>query len=182
MSRYPIKIKRYLKFSNNNNNFILNFFANVIMRNGKKLKAIKVIKEIFVLLRKKTNSNPLNVFVIATYNCSPRIKTIKRKESSDITDFVNIFSIFELAKIKTNKINYIDYYKDKYFNEIEPLFLKDSLSLGLRFLINNSKKQKGLKFSERVANEIVDAFNYKGSSIKNKYDFEKNVFIKSDIE
>jgi len=180
MSRYPIQTKRYLKFDNNF--FILDIFSNILMRKGKKLKSIKIIKKIFIILKKNTGINPFNVFVRSVYNCSPRIKTIRRKESSDVSDFVDIFSIFKLNKMKIEKINYIDYSKEKYLNEIEPLFFKDSFSLGLRFLITNSKKQKGLKFSERLANEILDSYYYKGNSIKNKYEFEKNVFIKSDIE
>ena len=50
---------------------------------------------------------------------------------------------------------------------------KRSQALALRWLIDSSRKRKDKTMSDKLFNEIFDAYNNKGSSIKKKEDTHK---------
>ena len=54
--------------------------------------------------------------------------------------------------------------------EVRP---KRSQALALRWLIDSSRKRKDKTMSDKLFNEIFDAYNNKGSSIKKKEDTHK---------
>ena len=76
------------------------------------------------------------------------------------------------SKIKEEPINVFN----EAINNIKPTVevkSKRSQALALRWLIDASRKRKDKKMSDKIFNEIYDAYQNKGSAIKKKEDTHK---------
>lgn len=150
MARYTIKKKRYIKYVNKP--FILDILNNKIMKGGAKTKSRICILEVFNHISKISKQNSFLIFLKALYNVSPRIRVVKE------FDF------------KTLKLNFVK----------EQLLLLKSVRMGITILLKNCKTQKGLKFAQRFALEVIDASLNKGLSVKKRFELEKNVLRKTE--
>lgn len=113
---------------------------NSIMLDGKKGVAQKVIYEAFEIIEKKMGKNPLEVFVQALDNIMPTLE-VKARRVGGATYQVPI-------EVRTSRRQ----------------------TLGLRWLTNYSRARNEKTMKERLAGEIMDAYNSLGNSVKKRED------------
>ena len=113
---------------------------NSIMYDGKKTIAEKIIYEAIEKIKSKTKEEPLTVFNEAINNLKPTVEVRSRRVGG---------ATYQVpVEVKS----------------------KRSQALALRWLIDASRKRKDNKMSDKIFNEIYDAYQNKGSAIKKKED------------
>lgn len=115
-------------------------FINVIMSDGKKSTAESIIYGAFEEIEQKMRSDPLAMFRRALENIRPRVE-VKSRRVGGATYQVPV--------------------------EISP---NRASSLAMRWLANYSKARPGKNMREKLANEIIDAANERGESVKKRED------------
>ena len=115
-------------------------FTNVIMKDGKKSTAENIIYGAFEEIESKMRSDPLAMFRRALENIRPRLE-VKSRRVGGATYQVPI--------------------------EISP---QRASSLAMRWLASYSRARPGKSMRERLANEIIDAANERGESVKKRED------------
>jgi len=116
---------------------------NVIMKNGKKSTSEKICYGAFDIIREKTGQDPLKVFKQAIENIKP------------------------ILEVRPRRVGGATYQVPM---EVRP---NRRLSLALRWLVNYSRQRKEKTMKERLAGEILDAYNNVGSSIKKREETHK---------
>ena len=116
---------------------------NKIMLDGKKGVAEKILYEAFDMIKKKTNEDPVSVFEKALENIKPQLEVKSRRVGGS--------------------------------NYQVPIEVSESRSqtLGLRWLVNYARLRGGHTMAENLANEIIDASNGTGASVKKREDTHK---------
>lgn len=112
--------------------------VNMIMWDGKKLLAQKILYGALDLVKEKLNKDPLEVFLAALKNIAPSIELKTRKIGG---------SNYQIPMEASNE-------------------RKETLAL--RWLVVFSRKRSERTMIERLAAEIIDAFNNTGLSIKKR--------------
>ena len=113
---------------------------NSIMYDGKKTIAEKIIYEAIEKIKSKSKEEPLTVFNEAINNLKPTVEVRSRRVGG---------ATYQVpVEVKS----------------------KRSQALALRWLIDASRKRKDNKMSDKIFNEIYDAYQNKGSAIKKKED------------
>ena len=116
---------------------------NSIMYDGKKTVAEKIIYEAIDKIKTKSKDEPLNVFNEAINNIKPTVEVRSRRVGG---------ATYQVpVEVKS----------------------KRSQALALRWLIDASRKRKDKNMSDKIFNEIYDAYQNKGSAIKKKEDTHK---------
>ena len=116
---------------------------NSIMYDGKKTIAEKIIYEAIEKIKSKSKDEPLNVFNDAINNIRPTVEVRSRRVGG---------ATYQVpVEVKA----------------------KRSQALALRWLIDASRKRKDKKMSDKIFNEIYDAYQNKGSAIKKREDTHK---------
>ena len=116
---------------------------NSIMYDGKKTTAEKIVYDAIDKIKSKSKDEPINVFNEAINNIKPTVEVRSRRVGG---------ATYQVPV------------------EVRP---KRSQALALRWLIDSSRKRKDKTMSDKLFNEIFDAYNKKGSSIKKKEDTHK---------
>ena len=116
---------------------------NSIMYDGKKTVAEKIVYEAIDKIKSKAKEEPIKVFNDAIDNLKPTVE-VKSRRVGGATYQVPV--------------------------EVK---LKRSQTLALRWLIDASRKRKDKKMSDKIFNEIFDAYQNRGSAIKKKEDTHK---------
>ncbi len=116
---------------------------NSIMLDGKKGVAQKVVYDAFEIVKEKTDRDPLEVFVEAMDNIMPSLE------------------------VKARRVGGATYQVPM---EVRP---ERRQTLGLRWLTKYSRARSERNMSERLANEILDAINNLGGSVKKREDTHK---------
>ena len=117
--------------------------VNSIMLDGKKGVAQKVVYGAFDIVKEKTGRDPLEVFTEAMDNIMPVLE-VKAKRVGGATYQVPM--------------------------EVRP---DRRQTLGLRWLTRYSRERNEKTMKERLANEIMDAINGAGNSVKKREDTHK---------
>ena len=116
---------------------------NNIMYDGKKTVAEKIIYEAIDIIKSKSKEEPITVFNEAINNIRPTVEVRSRRVGG---------ATYQVpVEVKT----------------------KRSQALALRWLIDASRKRKDKNMSDKIFNEIFDAYQNKGSAIKKKEDTHK---------
>ena len=116
---------------------------NSIMYDGKKTIAEKVVYDALEKIKSKTKDEPINIFNDAIKNVRPTVE-VRARRVGGATYQVPV--------------------------EVRP---KRSQALALRWLIDASRKRKDKKMSDKIFNEIYDAYQNRGLAIKKKEDMHK---------
>ena len=117
---------------------------NTLMRNGKKTVAQKIVYGAFdVIKSKKKDMEPLEVFLQAVENIKPKLE-VKSRRVGGATYQVPI--------------------------EVRP---DRRQALALRWMVMFSRKRGEKTMEDKLAGEILDAFNNTGASVKRKEDMHK---------
>ena len=116
---------------------------NSIMYDGKKTIAEKIIYDAIEKIKSKSKDEPLNIFNDAINNIRPTV---------------------EVRSIRVGGATY------QVPVEVKS---KRSQALALRWLVDASRKRKDKKMSDKIFNEIYDAYQNRGSAVKKKEDTHK---------
>ena len=117
--------------------------VNSIMLDGKKGVAQKVVYGAFDIIKEKTDKEPLEVFTEAMENIMPSLE------------------------VKARRVGGATYQVPMEVNS------RRSTALGIRWIVNFSRARKEKTMAERLANEILDASNGLGASVKKREDVFK---------
>ena len=116
---------------------------NSIMYDGKKTIAEKIVYEAIDKIKTKSKDEPIDIFNEAINNIKPTVE-VRSRRIGGATYQVPV-------EVKS----------------------KRSQALALRWLIDASRKRKDKNMSDKIFNEIYDAYQNKGSAIKKKEDTHK---------
>ena len=125
------------------NSKLVTKLVNSIMLDGKKGVSQKVVYGAFDIVREKTGREPLEVFTEAMENIMPTLE-VKARRVGGATYQVPV-------EVKPNRAN----------------------TLSLRWLTDFSRARREKTMAERLANEILDASNGLGASVKRREDTHK---------
>ena len=125
------------------NSKLVTRLVNKIMIDGKKNVAQNILYNAFNIIEEKTGQQPMEVFEKALDNVMPEL---------------------ELKMRRVGGANYQ-----------VPVEVSDErrLTLGLRWIVNYSRLRSERTMEQRLANEIMDAANGQGASVKKKDDTHK---------
>jgi small subunit ribosomal protein S7 len=143
MPRRRVAEKREVLPDPKYNSKVVSKFMSAIMQDGKKSTAEGICYGAFDVIREKTGNDPLKVFKTALENVKPQVE-VKARRVGGATYQVPV--------------------------EIRP---QRRMALASRWLINYSRGRSEKTMRERLAGELLDAFNNTGSSIKKKEDTHK---------
>ncbi|MGX7589541.1 30S ribosomal protein S7 [Candidatus Vidania fulgoroideorum] len=135
--------KKVVNNENKYNNYYVSKFINMIMIDGKKTKAEKIVYNCLNLLKYKYNVNPLYIFIEAIKKVSP---------------------IIELKKKKVGGTNYIIPVKISNYRGINK---------GMKIIIKNTRIRNEKKSFISLFKEIVETYNGCSNSIQDKNDIYK---------
>ena len=123
--------------------FVVAKFMNSIMYDGKKSVAEAIVYGAFSNIEAKTKTDPLGVFKQALDNVAPAIEVRSRRVGG---------ATYQVpVEVKAGR----------------------STTLALRWLISYSRQRREKTMTERLMNEILDASNGLGASVKKREDTHK---------
>ena len=143
MSRKKKAPKRILYSDPKYKSTILAKFINIIMYDGQKNKAEKIIYTALDQIRNKTKDDPLKVFNDAIKNIRPNLEVRSRRVGGAT------YQVPVEVKVKRSQ------------------------TLALRWLLAATRKRKNKTMSEKLLNELMDASQNKGAAIKKREDTHK---------
>lgn len=119
------------------NSKVVTKLINSIMLDGKKGTAQKILYDAFEMVKEKTGKEPMEVFNQALENIKPALEVKARRVGGS-----NVQVPIEVSEER-------------------------SQVLGLRWLTQYARLRGGCGMAEKLANEIIDASNGTGASVKN---------------
>ncbi|MDD3293008.1 MAG: 30S ribosomal protein S7 [Candidatus Pacebacteria bacterium] len=125
------------------NDIMVSKFINQIMQEGKKTISQKIVYGAFDIVRERTKQDPLEVFKLAIQNVSP------------------------VLEVKPKRVGGATYQV--------PMEVKGGrrLSLAMKWIITHSRSRKGKAMKEKLADELIEASENKGASVKKKENVHK---------
>lgn len=125
------------------NDLLVQRLVNCVMLDGKKSTSIAIVYGAFDLIEKRLKEEGLKVFLKAMDNIKPELE-VKARRVGGATYQVPV-------EVRLNR----------------------KLSLGIRWLIRYSRGRSERTMTERLAGEIIDAYNNKGGAVKKREDTHK---------
>ena len=125
------------------NSAIIPKLINSIMYDGKKGVAEKIVYEAIEKIKSKTKEEPINVFNEAINNIKPTVEVRSRRVGG---------ATYQVpVEVKS----------------------KRAQALAIRWLVDASRKRKDKQMSDKIFNELYDAYEKKGSAVKKREDVHK---------
>ncbi len=125
------------------NNRLVARFINNLFTRGKKSTAESILYGAFDIIEKKTKESPVGVFEKAVDNVKPVIEVKSRRVGG---------STYQVP------------------TEILP---ERRMALGIKWIIGNARKRTEKTMMEKLAAELIDAYNNRGASVKKREDVHK---------
>ena len=122
------------------NSQLVTKFVNVVMKDGKKAVAEKILYDALDVVHERTSEDPMKIFKKAVENVKPALE-VKSRRVGGSTYQVPI--------------------------EVRP---SRRLALSMRWLIQAARNRGEKTMNERLANEFMDAAQNRGTAIKKKED------------
>jgi small subunit ribosomal protein S7 len=125
------------------NNVVVSKFVNRMMWEGKRSVALRIVHGALDVIKEKSDKEPLEVFLKAVDNIKPVIE------------------------VKSRRVGGATYQV--------PVEIRESRreALGMRWIINAARARSGRGMGERLAAELLDAYNNTGTAFKKKEDTHK---------
>ncbi|NOR50742.1 MAG: 30S ribosomal protein S7 [Desulfuromonadales bacterium] len=144
MPRRKVVAKRQIDPDPRFKSVLVSKFINNIMQQGKKSIARSIFYDAMDLVEERVNEEtPLEVFEKAMEKVRPRVE-VKSRRVGGATYQVPI-------EVRPERRN----------------------ALAIRWLISFSSKRSGRSMSEKLAGELIDAFNNRGAAVKKREDTHK---------
>ena len=125
------------------NNRLVTQLINKVLLDGKKSIAERIVYGAFDIVKEKTDSDPLSVFKKALDNVRPTLE------------------------VKPKRVGGATYQVPMEVNS------RRATTLAIRWIVTFSRARKENAMAERLANEIIDASNGVGASVKKREDLYK---------
>ncbi|MGE4546504.1 MAG: 30S ribosomal protein S7 [Desulfurella sp.] len=125
------------------NSLLIEKTINKIMYDGKKSLAQRIFYKSFDIIKEKTGQNPLEVFEQALNNIMPKLEVRPRRVGG---------ATYQVP---------VEVRRER------------QVSLAIRWLVNYTRSRNEKRMFEKLAGEILDAFNNRGGAIKKKEDTHK---------
>jgi small subunit ribosomal protein S7 len=125
------------------NSVLVSRFVNKLMTSGKKSTAQRVFYDALDLVEQRAKRPGLEVFEQAVRNATP-ILEVKPRRVGGATYQVPV--------------------------EVRP---ERKVSLAIRWLVDSTRRRPGKRMSEKLANELLDAANNTGATVKKREDTHK---------
>ena|SRR5688572_25246636 len=125
------------------NSVVVQQFINKVMQRGKKSVAERIVYGALELAAERLKKTPMEVFEVAIRNAGPAIE-VKPKRVGGATHQVPV-------EVKSDRRQ----------------------SLAMRWLLTSARSRSGKPMHERLAAEVMDAYNNTGSTIKRKEDVQR---------
>ena len=143
MSRKKTQPKKIPVLDSKFKSAIVPKLINSIMYDGKKVVAQKIIYEAIEKIKSKTKDEPINIFHEAINNIKPTVEVRSRRVGG---------ATYQVpTEVKS----------------------KRAQTLAIRWLVEASRKRKNKYMSDKIFNEIYDAYEKKGLVVKKKEDVHK---------
>jgi small subunit ribosomal protein S7 len=125
------------------NSVVVSKFVNRMMWQGKRSITLRIVHDSLAAIQSKVDKEPLEVFLKALDNVKP------------------------MVEVKSRRVGGATYQV--------PVEIRESRreALGMRWIINAARSRSGHEMSERLAAEILDAYNNTGTAFKKKEDTHK---------
>ena len=122
------------------NSQLVTKFVNVVMRDGKKTVAERILYQALEMVRQRTQDDPMKVFKKAVENVKPSVE------------------------VKSRRVGGSNYQVPV---EVRP---SRRLALSMRWIIQNAEKRGEKTMRQKLAGELLDAAENRGGAIKKKED------------
>ena len=143
MSRKKSSSKKNISLDAKYKSPIIPKLINSLMYDGKKTIAEKIVYDAIEKIKSKSKDEPITIFNQAITNIKPTVEVRSRRVGG---------ATYQVpVEVKS----------------------KRSQALAIRWLIDASRKRKNKKMSDKIFNEIFDAYQNRGSAIKKKEDTHK---------
>jgi len=143
MPRRRVIERRELEPDQKYNNRLVARFINNLFTRGKKSTAESILYGAFDIIEKKTKEMPVAVFEKAVENVKPVIEVKSRRVGG---------STYQVP------------------TEIMP---ERRTALGIKWIIGHARKRTEKTMKEKLAAELIDAYNNRGASVKKREDVHK---------
>ena len=143
MSRRHSAEKRIVLPDAKYNNQVVTKFINNVMEDGKKAVAEKIVYSAFDIIASKTKQDALKVFADAIENVKPVVE-VKSRRVGGATYQVP-------TEVRADRRQ----------------------ALAIRWIVDAAKKRSETTMTDKIANELLDAFANKGSAVKKREDTHK---------
>jgi small subunit ribosomal protein S7 len=120
------------------NSFLISLLISRILKSGKKTLATKIIQETFEIIQERTSSDPMQIFEKAVKNASP------------------------VVEVKATRIGGSTYQVPMEVSRFR------ATNLSLRWMVKFARERTGRTMPIKLANELIDASNGIGNSIRKK--------------
>ncbi len=122
------------------NSQLVTRFVNVVMRDGKKTVAERILYDALSLIEQRIGDDPMKVFKRAVENVKPAVEVKSRRVGG---------STYQIPI------------------EVRPA---RRLALSMRWIIQNAKRRSERGMGEKLAGELMDAADQRGAAIKKRED------------
>ena len=143
MGRKKKTINRNIAPDPKYNSVVVSKFVNRMMWEGKRSISLRLVHEALGILQTKADKEPLEVFLKALDNVKPVIE-VKSRRVGGATYQVPV----DIREVRRE-------------------------ALGMRWIINAARNRSGRGMGERLAAELLDAYNSTGTAFKKKEDTHK---------
>jgi small subunit ribosomal protein S7 len=143
MSRKKISKKRFPQVNPIYNNNLVSLLLSKILKSEKKTLAQRILVESFEIIKNRTQNNPIKILEKAVRNTSPSVE-VKSKHFSN-----------SVIQIPVNVTGF------------------RATNLALRWIIKYAGNRNGKTITINLANELIDASNEIGNSVKKKQEVHK---------
>ena len=143
MSRRRAAEKRTILPDHKFKDLILAKFMNRIMKDGKKSVSEKIVYGAFDIVSKKTDKSPIEYFHDALNNVKPSLEVRSRRVGG---------ATYQVPM------------------EVRP---RRAQALAMKWIVDSAIKRNEKTMRERVASEIMDAFNNKGNAVRKREEVHK---------
>jgi len=118
-------------------------FVNKVLLQGKRSTAERIVYEALETVAEKTGGEPISVLKRAVDNTRPQLEVRSRRVGG---------ATYQVPV------------------EVRP---RRQNTLAIRWLVNNARKRRERSMAQRFANEVLDASNSVGASVKQREDLQK---------
>jgi small subunit ribosomal protein S7 len=140
MGRKSKTINRGITPDSKYNSAVVSKFVSRMMLDGKRMTCMNLVYDAMDQLKEKTSNDPLEVFLKALDNVKPQVE------------------------VKSRRVGGATYQV--------PIEIRDSRreALAMRWIINAARARNGHSMGDRLASELLDAYNNTGTAFKKKED------------
>ena len=143
MSRRRAAEKRTILPDHKFKDLVLAKFMNRIMDDGKKSVSERIVYGAFDIVSKKTEKSPIDFFHDALNNVKPSLEVRSRRVGG---------ATYQVpVEVKS----------------------KRAQALAIRWLVDSARKRKDKHMSDKIFNELFDAYEKKGAAVKKREDVHK---------